>query len=197
MDEELMGLEEIEEGVNEQPEESTAEAAPEDTGEQAEAVDEAGAESAEQPAPEDTQDAYTNAQFAAARRRAEAEFQERLQREKDNLIRETYAGQVNPYTGKPITNEADLNEYKRQAQEEQLKQAGLDPKVLHEIVENNPAVKQARELTARLQQQEGEIALSREMQEIAKLDPAVKSVADLMTHPSAQAFNGYVQRAAL
>lgn len=195
MDEEMMGLEEIEEGVNEQP---NAEAAPEDTGEQAEALTEEeqpaeGQDSAEPAAP-DTQDAQTNAQFAAARRRAEAEFQARLQREKDELVRETYAGQVNPYTGRPIMSVADLDEYKRQAREDQLKQAGLDPAVLHEIVENNPAVRQARELTAHLQAQQGEMALEREVAEIGRLDPTIKSAADLMRHPNSEAFNAYVQK---
>lgn len=205
MDEELMGFEaeEATEGVNEQ---TTAEAAPEETAGEGANEQEAGEPDAE-PAPADNsgnpalkqetqppQDGYTNAQFAAARRRAEAEMQARLQAEKDNFIRETYAGQVSPYTGRPITSEAELNEYKRQLQEDQLKQAGLEPGVLREMIENDPTVKQAREMTARLKQQEGELALSREVQEIARLDPSVKSAADLMNHPNAEAFNAYVQR---
>lgn len=194
MDEELLGFEaeEAEEGVNEQLDEPTAETATQETDEQAEAP-EGEPDSAEPVAP-DTQDAETNAQFAAARRRAEAEFQTRLQREKDNLIRDTYAGQVNPYTGKPITSEADLNEYKRQFQADQLKQAGLDPNVLQEMIQNDPTVRQAREMTARLQQQEGQQALESEVSAISKLDPSIKTVGDLMNQPNADVFHSYVQK---
>ena len=127
-------------------------------------------------------------------RRAEADLQARLAEEADRAVRDTYAGQINPYTGMPIQSRRDLDEYRQALRADQLRQAGLEPDVLSELIANDPAVRQARELTERLSRQEGEQALLRAVSEIGSLDPSIRSVRDLMEQPNAEAFHGYVQK---
>ena len=100
-------VETTEAGVNEQETAEPASIGPEGTGENEQQTAEA--------APEGVQSAEDNARFAAARRRAEAQFNERIAAErqaaKDEVIRQMYEGQLDPYTNKPITSEADLQAY--------------------------------------------------------------------------------------
>lgn len=126
--------------------------------------------------------------------RAEEQLQARMEEEQDSAVRQTYAGQVNPYTGAPILDRKDLDEYRRALREEQLRQAGLEPAALSELIANDPAVRQARELTERLRKQEGEQALGRVVAEIGGLDPSIRSVRDLMEQPNAEAFHSYVEK---
>lgn len=108
-------------------------------------------EEQEPPAEQPTQTPEMNALLAAARRRAEMEAAARAQHEKDALVAQAYAGQVNPYTGRPITTEAELKAYQTAYREEQLQAAGITPDVLQQMIESNPAVQQAKMLAAQQQ----------------------------------------------
>lgn len=136
----------------------------------------------------------TNAQFAAARRRAEAQAEHRLQAEKDALVRKMLNGQTNPYTGKPFNSEAEYNQYLQQYEADQMRSAGIDPDVLGRMIENNPTVQQARQVINRVQQEQGQRALESELSEIGKLDPSITGMETLMQHPNFQQFNDLVMR---
>lgn len=190
-------VETTEAGVNEQETAETASIGPEDTGENEQQTAEA--------APEGVQSAEDNARFAAARRRAEAQFNERIQHErqaaKDEVIRQMYEGQLDPYTNKPITSEADLQAYQQayhreqeQLTRDQMQQAGIDPDILDRMIENNPKVKRAEQLTAQFEAAEGERKMNEAIKEISHLDPSVTDVAALANHPNAPVFNEYVNR---
>lgn len=66
-------------------------------------------------------------------------------------------GYVNPFSGEPITTEAQYREALEQQEEYErrveLEQSGVDPSVVDEYVENNPVVKWAKDFK---QQQEAE-----------------------------------------
>lgn len=190
-------VETTEAGVNEQETAETASIGPEETGENEQQTAEA--------APEGVQSAEDNARFAAARRRAEAQFNERIQQErqaaKDEMVRQMYKGQLDPYTNKPINSEADLQAYQQAYQREQeqltrnqMQQAGLDPDILDRMIENNPKVKRAEQLTAQFEAAEGERKMSEAIKEISHLDPSITDVAALASHPNAPVFNEYVNR---
>lgn len=149
-------------------------------------------ESAEPAAAKQTPE--TNAQFAAARRRAEAQAAQRLQAEKDALVRKMLNGQTNPYTGKPFNSEAEYNQYLQQYEADQLRTAGIDPDMLGRMIENNPTVQQARQVISRVQQEQGQRALESELGEIGKLDPSVTGMETLMQHPNFPQFNDLVMR---
>ena len=190
-------VETTEAGVNEQETAETASIGPEETGENEQQTAEA--------APEGVQSAEENARFAAARRRAEAQFNQRIQQErqaaKDEMVRQMYEGQLDPYTNKPITSEVDLQAYQQAYQREQeqltrnqMQQAGLDPDILDRMIENNPKVKRAEQLTAQFEAAEGERKMNEAIKEISHLDPSITDVAALASHPNAPVFNEYVNR---
>lgn len=190
-------VETTEAGENEQETAETASIGPEETGENEQQTAEA--------APEGVQSAEENARFAAARRRAEAQFNQRIQQErqaaKDEMVRQMYEGQLDPYTHKPINSEADLQAYQQAYQREQeqltrnqMQQAGLDPDILDRMIENNPKVKRAEQLTAQFEAAEGERKMSEAIKEISHLDPSITDVAALASHPNAPVFNEYVNR---
>lgn len=183
-------VETTEAGVNEQETAEPASIGPEETGENEQQTAEA--------APEGVQSAEDNARFAAARRRAEAQFNERIAAErqaaKDEVIRQIYEGQLDPYTNKPITSEADLQAYQQAYQRDQMQQAGLDPSMLDQMIANNPTVRQAQEVLDRVQMEEGERQMNEAIKEISHLDPSITDVAALANHPNAPVFNEYVNR---
>lgn len=190
MDEIITGTGEVTPaGENEQTVESTttAESAPDTVGEGEN--EQAHAE----PAPAE-QTPEQNAAFAAARRRAEAQAAVRSQAEQDALVERIYRGQTNPYTGKPIRSVRDLNEYEQQYQQDQMRQAGIDPSVLNQMIENNPAVQQARQMTAKMQQEEGQRYIEGQVAEIGKVDPAIKSFSDLTKAETFPQFDAMVRR---
>ena len=187
MDEILAGTEtEVTEPAGENEQESAA-PAPETTGE---GENEQG--NAE-PAPA-VQTPEENAAFAAARRRAQHNAAIRAQAEKDALVKRLCQGQNNPYTGRPITSEREWNEYEQQYQAEQLRQSGIDANTLNRMIENNPVVQQARQMTARMQQEEGNRALQKQIEEVSKIDPSVTDFQSLVSHPNFQQFNARVMQ---
>lgn len=191
MDEELMTTQaESEEGALEEGAQGDAGLAP-DVHNEPEADGAQLAEPAQQ-TPEE------NAAFAAARRRAEAEYRQQLQAEQDKLISQIYAGQVNPYTGRPITNKAEYDAFMRQHQQEeqraQYEQAGVDPDILNQLIAQNPTVQQAQQVIEQAQMAEGQRALEAQVAEITKLDPSVKSMQDIMAMPTFADFDAKVRQ---
>lgn len=182
-------VETTEAGANEQEVAETASIGPEETGENEPETAEPAAEG---------QSAEDNARFAAARRRAEAQFNQRIELERqaarDEMIRQMYDGQLDPYTNRPITSEADLRAYEQAYQRDQMQQAGIDPAMLDRMIANNPTVKQAQQVIDRVNMEEGERAMNDAIAEISRLDPSVTDVASLATHPNAQAFNALVNK---
>ena len=84
------------------------------------------------------------------------QVQARIAQEKQQAVNEfiakQFAGQVDPYTGKPITTAAELEAYQTRYAEEQLKSqlegAGLDKSVIDKLIAEHPAVKEAQRATA-------------------------------------------------
>lgn len=150
------------------------------------------------------------------RRREEAERQTAIQASRDKIYAEIFAGQVNPFTGKPITGEADYRAWlteknRRDAQQQRLQaerrlsDAGLPADALRQIisqeVERHPAVQQARQATmqaalqsARAVRQRAQEAIGRSLTAIAAEFPEIKSLEDIAKMPTAGRFNELVQK---
>ena len=112
-----------------------------------------------------------NAQQAAQRRRQEEA--QRVQRERDAVYAQIYAGQINPYTNKPIQSEQDYQEYVRQYTQEQLQQAGIDQNVVQQAVNADPRVQQA---AAIIQQQQVFQAQQAQMQQKQQFQTALQNI---------------------
>ena len=187
MDEMMTGTGEVETTPAGENEQAHAEPAPET------AAEGENEQAHAEPAPAE-QTPEQNAAFAAARRRAETQAAIRNQAEQDALVERIYRGQNNPYTGRPIRSVRDLNEYEQQYQQDQMRQAGIDPGVLNQMIENNPAVQQAKVMTARMRQEAGQRALEEQIAEIGKIDPSVTDFQTLVQHPNFQQFDARVRQ---
>lgn len=149
-------------------------------------------ESVEEPIePTVTQSADDNSKYAAARRQAEAEARAK-QAETDAWYANQFKGYENPITHQPILSERDYREaliaQDNLRQRQELQRNGIDPDMLERLVnqqvENNPTVKQAQEVMARTVQEQSQKMIEEDMQEIAKLDPSIKSLDDIAGMPN-------------
>ena len=153
---------------------------------------------------------------AAKRRRAEmqaaidrARQEERAAMDQELQAVLELAGLSDQETGAPITTMEDFRKY-RQGQKLQKLQSELwdgeiRPETLNEAIEDNPAVRAAREL---IEHQERERAAAEaaerekafqakvdaELAEIHKLDDSVSTLGDLLAMPNGQEFYALVQR---
>lgn len=140
-----------------------------------------------------------NAQFAAARRKAEAErdaaiakarqdAKDEAQRTIDEAFRSS--GLTNPYTKKPITSKAEYDEYRTRLEADRkarlLKKSGMSDEEFQQFVQGLPEVKQAKEAqaaaeTAALQarEQQAKLKVEEQLKEISALDPTIQELKDL------------------
>lgn len=150
------------------------------------------------------------------RQREEAARQTAIQESRDKIYADIFAGQVNPFTGKPIASEADYKAWlaeknrrdaqqQRQQVERKLSDAGLPADALRQIisqeVEHHPAVQQARQATmqaalqsARAVRQRAQEAIGKSLTAIAADFPEIKTLKDIAGMPTAGRFNELVQK---
>jgi len=123
-----------------------------------------------------------NAIAAAARRKAEAEAKE-YKAKLDARYSKMFGKYTNPLTGKPITSAEEYAEafeaQERQKAEQQLKDNGIDPNLINELVNNNPAVIQANEYLREQQEREAQERLNEDVAKISEIDPSIKSFEDV------------------
>lgn len=144
----------------------------------------------------------------AEARRAREEQERRLaeQRRVDKVYADMFAGQVDPYTGKPITTEAEFRAYEaernRRDLNQQLHQAGIRPETIQSIVDQQlrPIKEQLMQANMRSAQERAR-AVNEQAQEaigafvkgLSAEWPEIKSMDDIAAMPTAEEFNEYVQ----
>lgn len=146
-------------------------------------------------------------QAAARRAREKQELQAAEQHRRDQLVAELFNGQVNPYTGKPMTTEAEYRAYQeekqRRQQTEQLQQAGIQPETIRGIVDQQlgpvkeqlmRAQMQAAQEKARAVNQKAEMSIQTALRNISAVDPGIKTLDDIAKMPTAAKFNALVQK---
>lgn len=123
-----------------------------------------------------------NAIAAAARRKAEAEAKE-YKAKLDSQFARMFGKFKNPETGKPIESAEEYAQayeaQERQKAEKQLRDNGIDPSLITELVNNNPAVVQAQQYLKEVQFKEAEAGLMNDLEAIGKIDPNIKSFDDV------------------
>ena len=107
----------------------------------------------------------------------------------------------NNFTGEPITNIEQFMEWDKQHREDQLKKGKLTPEILNDVIDSHPAVQAAKDLvsrseeaTRRAQQEADDTIVRRQLEEIGKLDPSIKTMEDLLKAPNAKQFYEAVKR---
>jgi len=149
------------------------------------------------------QSAEENARYAAIRRRAEEEAKRKYESEINSINQQISAmcqGITHPTTGQPITNVRDyvdaLQIQQRQAQEQELKEKGIDPSVIDKMIESNPVVMQAQQVIEQNKKTQAEQALQNDLAEITKYDPSIKGLQDLASLPNFPEILSRVERGA-
>ena len=115
------------------------------------------------------------------------------------------AGLKNTFTGEPITNMDQFQQWNAKFEETRLQrelQSGkLTVEGLHQAMEQHPTIQQAQQLIQQNQAQQAEqqraaqqAKIEGELAEIAKIDPSIKGVADLLQMPTASQFRGFVAK---
>lgn len=172
-------MEENFEGVNESvPAEQTEVSEPEVTTEETEG----NTEGTESEVTEEQPELDRNAIYADARRKAEAEAR-RKQSAIDAEYAERFKDYKNPITGQPIRSAKDY--FDALAAQEQLQtkktltEKGIDPSIIDRAVNNNPAIKAANLVIAEQRLKDTKTYLDKQVEEVSKLDPDIKSAADI------------------
>lgn len=145
-----------------------------------------------------------NGRYAAARRKAEAErdaavteAREKARAETRQAIDDFYknSGLTNPYTGKPITTQAEYDDYRSRFQAEKRKafqrKNGMTDGEYRAFVDGLPEVRRAREEAAAAQrarqelwQREARAKVEEQLREIKGLDPSIEDIGDLQKLPT-------------
>ena len=145
---------------------------------------------------------------AAARREREEQARAAAEQARvDKIYADMFAGQVNPYTGRPILTESDFQAYQTERanrqQAEQLQQAGIQPETIRGIVDQQlgpvkeqlmRAQMQAAQEKARAVNQKAEMSIQTALRNISAVDPDIKTLDDIAKMPTAAKFNDFVQK---
>jgi len=90
----------------------------------------------------------------------EQRIEEATQKRFEEFFKRQYGGYVNPITGQPVQNEADLVAYQQAVSEAEynrrMTEAGFDPNVLNNLIGNHPAILSAQRLQQEQQAREAE-----------------------------------------
>ncbi len=127
-----------------------------------------------------------NAHYAAIRRKAEEEARKKFeseQKKRDAEFARVFGNFINPTTGRPITSVDDyLQAYTLQQQaqiETQLKNSGVDPSMIQQMIDSNPAVRQAQTILEQQKAEAQDRQIANDISLIGKIDPSIKSIQDL------------------
>ena len=147
-------------------------------------------ESTSQDDESNVQSAEENAKYAAARRRAEAEFAQYKANEDAEFARR-FGDYENPITHQPIRSKKDyleaLDAQETLRRNAQLQEKGIDPKVFEDMVNrqvnNNPVVLQAQMVMQQTRDREVANAIDEDVKAITSLNPNLKSLEDIQNLP--------------
>lgn len=112
-----------------------------------------------------------------------------VQQRVDAAIARQFGGMVNPYTGRPITTEAELAAYQQafaaEEQERRLRESGIDRNILNEAISGHPVVQQANAMLHEQQQRQANDFMAQEFAALLQEFPdcGLKDARDLMDTP--------------
>ncbi|MBP3698734.1 MAG: hypothetical protein J6J01_04535 [Oscillospiraceae bacterium] len=147
-------------------------------------------------------------QAALRRAREKQEWQDKTQQAVDAAYAKLLGGQINPFTGKPITTQAEYEAYEamkaQQSTNNALQKAGIDPLLIQQMVQQEVAPMKQQMRAEQAQRYEAQAAeYNRRMEEakeaaaksIAALyDPSIQSFDDILAMPTVGKFNDLLQK---
>ena len=182
-DEEIAGVEEPEAADPVEEEASTDEVDYSET--DVEEEEETGAVEPEQ------QSAEENARYAAIRRRAEEEARRRYEgliQPLNQRVASMCDGITHPVTGKPVTNVMEyfdaLDAEEKLKREKMLEEKGIDPSYIDRAIATSPMVMEANRIIQQQNQAAADSELQKDISEVMKIDPSIKSFNDIAALPN-------------
>ena len=119
----------------------------------------------------------------------------------DALVKRIFAGQTNPYTGRPVESVQDYMDYENRAREEALEEAGISKEQFDEMIRNTPVMQEARALVQRQEAREAQAIhdqamaeVDRGVQAIREMNPSIKSLADIAEMDTFPTFDRLVRQ---
>lgn len=138
----------------------------------------------------ETEEQDTSNNEDAHTKSATKKYSERLNSDRAKIredVEKEYNGKLDKIAkARGFENWAELEEYSAQ---QQLEELGVQDKdafknYVNNIIDNNSEVLRARQIIAEQQEREAKRQLEEQVAEIGKLDNSIKSVNDLLSHPS-------------
>lgn len=137
-----------------------------------------------------------NAQFAAVRRKAEEEYNSKLSGI-NNEFKRLFGNMVNPVTGKNIETLQDYLqavEHQKVANRNQMLQdKGIDPKVIEQMINESPMIRQAQQVLEENNRIEAQRRLENDLKAISEFAPEIRTIDDLEKHESCAGVLAYVK----
>lgn len=176
-------MEDLQNGVNEsEPAEQTEVASEPEVNAEGNESEVEGNETPEVTETPEAEPEDRNAAFARVRREAEAKANRRMSA-LDAEVAERFKGLNNPITGQPITSAREyfdaLDAQEKLATQKKLADNGIDPELIDKAVNNSPAVKAAALVLQEQRLKEVQTYLEKQVEEIGRLDPDIKSAKDI------------------
>ena len=112
-----------------------------------------------------------------------------VQQRIDAAIARQFGGMTNPYTGRPITTEAELAAYQQafaaEEQERRLRESGIDRNILNDAISGHPVVQQANAMLHEQQQRQANDFMAQEFAALLQEFPdcGLKEARELMNTP--------------
>lgn len=147
---------------------------------------------------DDVQTAEENAKYAAARRRAEVEFENKM-KARDAEYARRFADYENPITHQPILSEKDyfaaLDAQETLKRNNELRNKGIDPQMFEDMVNkqvnNNPAVLQANKILEQTREVQIMNDMDNDLKAIQRMNPDIKSFDDIANADNFSTILGY------
>lgn len=138
-----------------------------------------------------------NASFAAARRKAEEEYNSKLKGINDEFKR-IFGDVENPVTGKKIETYQDylqaVEYQKTESRKQMLQEKGIDPKIIEQFVNDSPAMRQAQQILEERNREEANRKLESDLKAISEFAPEIATFEDLEKHESCADVISYVEK---
>lgn len=176
--------------------ENVSEVAEQTTGEGEVSTETESAETTEEVTEPQFDTEKANAAFANMRRQLEAA--NKRQRDIDSMYARQYGQYTNPETGQPIRSAEDyfnaMAAQERMNARAQMQEKGIDPRVIDNMINNSPAVRQAQAATAELNNYRAQQMMDEDFMAVLKLDPSLTSTEAIVNDPSYAAVVDYCAR---
>lgn len=128
-----------------------------------------------------------DSRFASVRRKAEEEARSKYEAQMQNVnseVKRLFGNVKNPTTGAPIESFDDyikaVEEQQRLVREQEMRSKGIDPKIIDEMIQASPVIRQANQIMQDSLRNEAEQKLAADIKAVSEIDPSIQSEADIV-----------------